>query len=103
MKLLIITSVHQYKPQVQQILKNVDILQYSHHDVTGYRDAASVSDMSNWFVGDRFETHSIIFYAFTTSDKADALLKEVEQFNTKVESLSKVHVAKLNIENNQAI
>lgn len=98
MKLVLITSVNQYKQQVQKILKNCNIQNYSFQDVVGHKDISSVADRGNWFPGDRFESQSITFFAMVPASIIDALFEEVERFNNNLESLSRIHVSILNIE-----
>ena len=98
MKLVIITSVNQFKEQIQKILKNSDINKYSYNEVVGHRDIKSVADTGNWFVGDRFESQSIMFFAFVPESNIDNVFKEVELFNSNLESLYQIHISILNIE-----
>lgn len=98
MKLVLITSVSQFKEQIQKILKNCDVLNYSFQNVIGHKDISSVADRGNWFVGDRFESQSISFFAMLAASKVECLFDEVERFNSNLESLSRVHLSILNIE-----
>ncbi|MFT4534637.1 MAG: hypothetical protein ACI9P5_001998 [Saprospiraceae bacterium] len=98
MKLVLITSVNQFKQQIQKILKNCNIQNYSFQDVVGHKDISSVADRGNWFVGDRFESNSITFFAMVPAKIVDCLFKEVERFNSNLESLSRIHLSILNIE-----
>ena len=98
MKLVLITSVNQFKRQIQKILKNCNIQNYSFQDVVGHKDISSVADKGNWFVGDRFESHSITFFAMVPADTVDPLFEEVGRFNSNLESLSRIHLSILNIE-----
>ena len=98
MKLLIITSVSQFKEQIQKILKNSDIFKYSYSEVVGHQDIKSFADPGNWFVGDKFESQSITFFAFVPESNVDKVFKEVELFNGNLESLSQIHISILNIE-----
>lgn len=98
MKIVLVTSVSQYKEQVQKILKNCNIMNYSFQDVIGHRDISSVSDSGNWFVGDRFETQSITFFALVPASIVDVLFEEVDRFNANLESLSRIHLSSVNIE-----
>ncbi len=98
MKLVLITSVNQFKQQIQKILKNCNIQNYSFQDVVGHKDISSVADRGNWFVGDRFESNSITFFAMVPASIVDCLFEEVERFNSNLESLSRIHLSILNIE-----
>jgi hypothetical protein len=98
MKLVLITSVNQFKKQIQKILKNCKIQNYSFQNVVGHKGISSVADRGNWFVGDRFESQSITFFAMVPASVVDNLFEEVESFNSNLESLSRVHLSILNIE-----
>lgn len=98
MKLVLITAVNQYKEQIQVILKNAKVANYSFQDVKGHKDVSSISSQSNWFVGDRFETNSIMFFAFVQKGKTEELFNEIETFNNNLETLSKLHISVLNVE-----
>lgn len=98
MKLVLITAVSQYKEQIQVILKNASVSNYSYKDVTGHIDTSSVSSKDNWFVGDRFETNSIMFLSFVPKDKTATIFAEIEVFNNNLETLSKIHISVLDVE-----
>lgn len=98
MKLVLITGVNQFKNQVRKILKNCHINNYSFQEVVGHKDITSVADRGNWFVGDRFESQSITFFAMVPESVVDSLFEEVERFNSNLESLSRIHLSILNIE-----
>ena len=68
MKLILITSVKAFQDQIQEILKAEDVYQYSYHVVKGQNSAQKVATLENWFVGDRYESESVLFYAFVQND-----------------------------------
>ncbi len=98
MKLIIITAVKEFEKDIKRILKNTDIPLFSYTEITGYRNISKEAKLDNWFPGERHETDSIMFYAFIKKEDTDELFKRVKIFNDKQESLSKVHVAVLNID-----
>ena len=98
MKLLIITAVTAYEKEIKQLLKNVQVKTYTYKLVTGFKDVSEESIESNWFANEMNETDSILFYAFVKKDNVDLFMNSVESFNERQETLSRVHVAVLNIE-----
>ena len=98
MKLLIITAVKSYEKEIKQLLKQAHVKTYTYKSVTGFRDVSEESIESNWFANEMNETESILFYAFVKKDNVDLFINSVEGFNNKQETLSRVHVAVLNIE-----
>jgi len=98
MKLLIITAIIAFEKGIKQMLKEADVKTFSYKEVKGYRDISDESIGSNWFGTEMNENESILFYAFVKKEKVDSLFELINGFNLKQESLSKIHVAVLNIE-----
>lgn len=98
MKLLIITAVKEYEKDIKKLLKQSQVKTYTYKYVTGFKDISEESIESNWFANEINETESILFYAFVKKDNVDFFLNSVEDFNKNLETLSRVHVAVLNIE-----
>ena len=84
--------------EIKQLLKNVQVKTYTYKLVTGFKDVSEESIESNWFANEMNETDSILFYAFVKKDNVDLFMNSVESFNERQETLSRVHVAVLNIE-----
>ena len=100
MKLLIITAVAAYEKDIISILKKSNVKAFSHQEVKGYRDTTQEAVGSNWFAGDTNEYESLLFYAFVNNGSVDEVFSSVEDFNNKQETLSKVHLAVVDIERN---
>ena len=98
MKLVLITAIAEFEKDVKKMLKEAKVKSYSYHDVKGFRDASDESVEDNWFGSEMNETDSVVFYAFILQQNLDILFDEVTQFNKKVESISKVHLAVLSVE-----
>ncbi|WP_457616064.1 hypothetical protein [Lutibacter sp.] len=98
MKLLIITAVKQFKKEIKNVLKKADVKVYTYKDVIGYRDASELLVQENWFANEMNEGESVFFYAIVKKENVDLVFDLVNSFNEKQESLSKIHVAVLNIE-----
>ena len=98
MKLLFITAVREYEKEIKKMLKQSSVKTFTYKFVTGFKDVSEESIESNWFANEMNETQSILFYAFVKKENVDLFMDSVEKFNTKQETLSRVHVAVLNIE-----
>lgn len=98
MKLLIITAVAEFDKDAKQILKKADVKTFTYKEVKGHRDHSSDIIEGNWFAGEITETESTLFYVFIKKEKVDTVFDLVEEFNKKQETISKIHIAVLNIE-----
>ena len=79
-------------------LKKADVKTYSLKEVKGYRDSTEDSIESNWFSSEMNQTESILFYAFVKKENVEKLFELIEDFNNHQKTLSKIHLAVLNIE-----
>ena len=98
MKLLLITAIKAYEPDVKEILESAAVTKYSYKEVTGYSGDAQESIVGNWFAEDNNETDSVLFFAFVRKEIAHEVLTLANAFNDKQILPSQVHVAILNIE-----
>ena len=98
MKLVIITAIQEFEKEIKQQLKKAKVITFSYRDVIGYRDNTEDALESNWFSSEMNKTESLLFYAFVKKDNVDKLFESINEFNTKQETLSKIHVAVLAIE-----
>lgn len=98
MKLAIITAIREFEKDIKLQLKKADVKTYTIKEVTGYRDSTEDSIESNWFSSEMNQTQSILFYAFAEKENVDKLFGLIEGFNSKQKTLSKIHLAILNIE-----
>jgi hypothetical protein len=98
MKFLVITAVREFEKGIKLILKKAEVKTFSYKEVTGYKDVSDEPMIGNWFASDMHENESMLFYAFVKKDKVNQVFEHVEQFNSKLETKSKIHVAVINIE-----
>ncbi|HEY9169915.1 MAG TPA: hypothetical protein VIN72_10540 [Lutibacter sp.] len=98
MKLLVITAIQEFSKDIKLMMKKSDIHIYSYKEIRGFRDLSEESFESNWFAGEMDEGQSIIFFAFVKEENIDVFFSQAEEFNSKQKTLSKIHVAVLNIE-----
>jgi nitrogen regulatory protein PII len=98
MKLAIITAIKEFEKDIKHQLKEAEVKTYSFREVTGYRDSTEDSIESNWFSSEMNQTESILFYAFVKKENVEKLFQLIEDFNNHQKTLSKIHLAVINIE-----
>ncbi|MEZ4794894.1 MAG: hypothetical protein R2773_05360 [Flavobacteriaceae bacterium] len=98
MKLLIITAITAFEEDIKQLLKRAHVATFSYKHVTGFRDATMDSVGDNWFGSEMNENESVLFYAFLKKEKVDHFFQLVDAANSKLNTLSKIHVASIAID-----
>lgn len=98
MKLIIITAVEEFGPEVKKQLKLNGVQTYSYREVTGFRDSTMDAVETNWFATEMNETASLLFFAFVSEAQAESLLVELNRFNLTCEVHSKIHASVVPIE-----
>ena len=99
MKLILITAINAFDPQVKTILKRTKVNTFTYREVKGHKDLTESEKIeNNWFAAEAVETDSTLFYAFVSSQQMEAVFEEIEQLNSKLDIASKIHIAVLNIE-----
>ncbi len=98
MKLLIITASTAFDKNIKEILKKSEVKTFSYKKVKGYRDMTEESVSNNWFATEMNENESTLFYAFIKKENVDQVFERVSQFNAKQETISRIHIALLNVE-----
>lgn len=98
MKLLIITAVEEFGPEVKKQLKDNGLQTYSYREVIGFRDSTMDAVETNWFATEMNETPSLIFFAFVSETQEEALVMELNRFNLTCEVHSKIHATIVPIE-----
>lgn len=97
MELIIITSVHSFKAEIQGILKKSGVNAYSHTDVTGTTDTSSGSTASKWFASSQVEHQSIVFYAFVQHEYVSKVMAAIKELNALEKSHSHIHAAVMEV------
>jgi nitrogen regulatory protein PII len=98
MKLLIITAIAAFEKDIKKMLQQAEVKSFSYRDVKGFKDHSEEGVETNWFGTEMNETDSLLFYAFVKKDNVDLLFDLVSGFNEKQETVSKIHLAVVNIE-----
>ena len=97
MKLLIITAIKEFEKNVKDVLNHSGVKSFSYHYVRGYKNESDGSS-ENWFGASHTEIDSVMFAVFIEEKFVEEIYRKVEFFNGKQKSLSKIHVATMNIE-----
>lgn len=97
MELLIITAAREFEKDIKLLLKKAQVKAFSYLDVTGYKDVSNEPMSANWFASSAGEHQSVLFYAFVQKDLVKEVMVEIKEVNSRTESLSKVHVAVMDI------
>lgn len=103
MKLLIITAISEFEPEIKKQLKKAKVTAFSFKNVSGYREHSEDAVATNWFSSDMHITESIVFFAFVKKESIDTLFDGIHEFNAVQETLSSIHVAVLNVEQSNLI
>lgn len=98
MKLVIITAIKEFEKDIKLQLKKAEVTNFSYGEVIGFRDSTEDAIESNWFSSEMNQTESIVFYAFVKKENVDMLFNLINNFNDNQKTISKIHVAVLNIE-----
>lgn len=97
MKLLIITAIKEFEKNVKDVLNHSGVKSFSYHYVRGYKNESDGSS-ENWFGASHTEIDSVMFAVFIEEKFVEEIYRKVEFFNGKQKSLSKIHVATVNLE-----
>lgn len=98
MKLLILTAVKSYEKHAVQLFRKAEIMAFSNADINGFKTLDQENLIDNWFSSSSENVKSILFFSFSSENKIDKLLEELEVLNTKIESDNPLRAIVLNIE-----
>jgi len=85
MKLVIVTTVDQYKNEVIKLFRNAEIKNFSESDIEGFKSSNRLPLASNWFASNRSGANSEMFFAFTKLENAKKLIQLIKEFNQQEE------------------
>lgn len=98
MKLLILTAVKSYEKHAVQLFRKAEIMAFSNADINGFKTLDQENLIDNWFSSSSEHVKSILFFSFSSENKIDKLLDELEVLNTKIKSDNPLKAIVLNIE-----
>ena len=97
MKLLLITAIEEFETDVINILKHSGVKSFSYQSVKGFKN--NKNEISNWFGKDDIAVNSLLFTVFSDCNCVDDIYKNVNEFNQKQKTVSRIHIATINLEN----
>lgn len=99
MKFVIIQCVKAYKDELKQIFRSIQVDAYSEMDVEGFmKNADGTSDYSNWFGSTKNPYDYMVSFSFLAADKAEELLKRVDDFNNTIQGMSPMNAHIVGVE-----
>ena len=75
-----------------------NVKNFSYKEVVGYHNSSGEAIGENWFATEMNENESMLFYAFVPVENVDLIFNAISKFNLQQETISKIHVATINIE-----
>jgi len=96
MKLLLITAIEEFEKDVINILKNSGVRSFSYQSVKGFKN--DKNEMNNWFGKDDIAIDSLLFTVFSEYNCVDSIYKNINEFNSKQETVSQIHIVTINSE-----
>jgi len=86
MKLVIVTTVDEYKKEVINLFKAAEIENFSESDVEGFKVSKSANLVSSWFAREGSRADSELFFSFAEESKVDTLFERIKEFNKNLKT-----------------
>lgn len=99
MKLLIVTSIQEYRQKVVDMLRKAEISVFSVSETTGFKNDDGETLMNEWFGSGEGSFESVFFFSFTTAAKATAAVNMTKQYNQQQAEFFPVRAFVLPVEN----
>lgn len=96
MKLLLITAIEEFENEIIKILKNLGVNVFSYQSVKGYRNDENT--LESWFSTEHLSVDSLLFTVFVEQELENKIYEKIQILNSKLETLSKVHLATVMLE-----
>lgn len=98
MKLLLITAIKEFESEVKSILVKSGSKSFTYNEVKGFKNEESSTRTSSWFASAYSKIDSLLFTVFVAEENTPLIIQKIEEFNAEQETLSKVHIALINLE-----
>ena len=98
MKLLLITAIKEFESEIKNILVKPGSKSFTYSEVKGFKNEDASTRTSNWFASAHSEIDSLLFTVFVPEENTSLIIKKIEEFNAGQETLSKVHIALIALE-----
>ena len=96
MKLLLITAIEEFENEIIKILKDLGVNVFSYQSVKGYRNDENT--LESWFSTEHLSVDSLLFTVFVEQELENKIYENIQILNSKLETLSKVHLATVMLE-----
>ena len=98
MKMILVTTVEEYKSEVFKLFRKAGIENFSGSDIDGFKNVPSLLYSSSWFPSERGGAASNLFFSFTEEEKVTALFKYLEEFNSAGNITNPIRAVEIPIE-----
>ncbi|SDX82749.1 hypothetical protein SAMN05444411_11037 [Lutibacter oricola] len=98
MKLILITSILEFEKDICQLFKKSEVEVYSSNDIQGHKFYSATNIKDNWFSAQKDTYNSKLFFSFTSEEKVEIMLKNIEEFNTKKTTTNPIKAVVVDIE-----
>ncbi|MDC6383846.1 hypothetical protein D2V93_15745 [Flagellimonas taeanensis] len=98
MKMIIVTTVEEYKKEVLKIFKKAGIESFSGSDIDGYKSASPLLYTSSWFPSEKGGAASNLFFSFCEEEKVTEVFRLLKEFNAKSETTNPIRAVEVPIE-----
>lgn len=98
MKMIIVTTVEEYKSEVFKLFKKAGIESFSESDIDGYKNIVPLLYTSSWFPSERGGAASNLFFSFTEEEKVTELFKYLREFNAESHTTNPIRAVEIPIE-----
>lgn len=90
MKAIVVVGAKHFEEEIAAIFERAGIEIYSRTNISGHKESGDEALRGNWFAISNEEQRSIVFFSFTDEVKARNVLKISEEYNTSIESQSRI-------------
>lgn len=85
MKLLIVTSLREYRKKVSKIFEEANISVFSATDTLGFKGKRTAGPFDGWFASGTDHFDSIFLFSFTEDSSASRALELIKEYNASEE------------------
>jgi len=97
MKMIVVTSVDQYRDELLQLFGKAGVERFSGSDISGYRENPELLTGS-WFPTRQGGSPSNLFFSFAKAEKVGELFRLLEEFNREKGGNNPVRAVEVSVE-----
>ena len=98
MKMILVTTVEEYKDEVFKLFRKAGIENFSGSNIDGFKNVPPLLHTSSWFPSERGGAASNLFFSFTEEEKVTELFKNLEEFNNQSNTTNPIRAVEIPIE-----